>query len=127
MVRTRTLATTPSSTCWKARSATSRTRSFGLRAAPGISFDVRRKTQSLFNEKLQQALRSTVWAAGCKSWYIAESGKIVNNWSSFTFTYRRLTRHFDVVNYEVLTRSVASPTANESRGARSLEPVSVNV
>ena len=98
-----------------------------LRAAPGISFDVRRKTQSLFNEKLQQALRSTVWAAGCKSWYIAESGKIVNNWSSFTFTYRRLTRHFDVVNYEVLTRNAASPAASESRGARSLEPVSVNV
>ena len=98
-----------------------------LRAAPGISFNVRHQIQSYFNEKLQQALRSTVWAAGCKSWYIAESGKIVNNWSSFTFTYRRLTRHFDVVNYEVLTRSVASPTANESRGASSLEPVSVNV
>jgi hypothetical protein len=37
------------------------------------------------------------------SWYIAESGKIVNNWSGFTFTYRRLTSRFDIVNYQALS------------------------
>jgi hypothetical protein len=47
-------------------------------------------------------LRNTVGAEGCKSWYIAESGKIVNNWSGFTFTYRRLTGQFDFVNYQAL-------------------------
>ena len=59
--------------------------------------------QSGFNAKLQHALCNTVWAAGCKSWYIAESGKIVNNWAGFTFTYRRMTSRFDVVNYEALS------------------------
>jgi hypothetical protein len=89
-----------------------------MRAAPGISFDLRGDTQSRFNEKLQQALRSTVWAAGCRSWYIADSGKIVNNWSGFTFVYRRLTREFDLVNYEALTLARADtrmtlPSAGE--------------
>jgi hypothetical protein len=50
--------------------------------------------------RLRRALRNTVRAEGCKSGYIAESGKIVNNWSGFTFTYRRLTGQFDFVNYQ---------------------------
>jgi len=74
-----------------------------LRAAPGTSYDVKPDVQNGFNAKLQQALRNTVWAEGCKSWYIAASGKIVNNWAGFTFTYRRLTSRFDLVNYEVLS------------------------
>jgi cation diffusion facilitator CzcD-associated flavoprotein CzcO len=74
-----------------------------LRAAPGTSYDVKPDVQNGFNAKLQHALTNTVWAEGCKSWYIAESGKIVNNWAGFTFTYRRLTSRFDLVNYEVLS------------------------
>ena len=78
-----------------------------LRAAPGTSFDVKPDVQNGFNAKLQHALRNTVWAEGCKSWYIAESGKIVNNWSGFTFTYRRLTSRFDVVNYQAIAAHTA--------------------
>ena len=99
-----------------------------MRLAPGTSFDLRGDTQSRFNEKLQQALRSTVWAAGCRSWYIADSGKIVNNWSGFTFVYRGLTREFDWVNYEALTtRIAASPSAGEARGSISPEPIRATV
>ncbi|MBV8443294.1 MAG: NAD(P)/FAD-dependent oxidoreductase [Hyphomicrobiales bacterium] len=74
----------------------------GLRAAPGASYDVKPEVQSGFNTKLQHALSNTVWAEGCKSWYIAASGKNANNWSGFTFTYRRLTRRFDLAAHNVI-------------------------
>ena len=57
--------------------------------------------QSGFNTKLQHALGATVWAEGCKSWYIAASGKNTNNWPSFTIEYRRRTRYFDAGNYDL--------------------------
>ena len=98
-----------------------------LRASPGTSFNVKCDTQGRFNQKLQHALRNTVWAEGCKSWYIAESGKIVNNWSSFTFAYRRLTRRFDVLNYTALTsRSVTSLIDNRLH-TQSLETAALPV
>jgi len=74
----------------------------GLRAAPGASFDVKPEVQSSFNTKLQHALSNTVWAEGCKTWYISASGKNTNNWSGLTFTYRRLTRRFDLAAYNVI-------------------------
>jgi hypothetical protein len=78
---------------------------------------VKSDVQSSFNAKLQHALRNTVWAEGCKSWYIAESGKIVNNWSGFTFTYRRLTSRFDIVNYHALTPSTLVQVPDDARHA----------
>lgn len=99
-----------------------------MRSAPATSFDLRGDTQKRFNEKLQEALRSTVWATGCRSWYILDSGKIVNNWSGFTFVYRRLTRKFDLVNYEVLTSGTAAARSmGEPRNSTPLEPVPVTV
>ena len=71
--------------------------------------------------RLRRALRNTVKAEGCKSWYIAESGKIVNNRSGFTFTYRRLTSHFDTVNYDALApRTVVRPR-DDTRQAMPLQ------
>ena len=77
-----------------------------LCAAPGTSFEVKSDVQNSFNAKLQHALRNTVWAAGTmQERDIAESGKIINNWSGLTFTYRRLTSRFDTVNYHALDRA----------------------
>jgi hypothetical protein len=80
----------------------------GLNAAPRASYDVKPEVQSGFNTKLQHALGATVWAEGCKSWYIAASGKNTNNWSGFTFTYRRLTRQFDLTAYNVIGETFAT-------------------
>ena len=80
--------------------------------------------QNSFNAKLQHALRNTVWAEGCKSWYIAESGKIVNNWSGFTFTYRRLTSRLDTVNYHALAPSTVVQLRHDTRQAMPLQPAS---
>ena len=99
----------------------------GLRAAPGTSFDVKADVQNSFNASLQLALRNTVWAEGCKSWYIADSGKNVNNWGGFTFAYRRLTRRFDLASYQTLGSSHVPSVDEDARDrcARPLEPATV--
>ena len=45
-----------------------------------------------FNRGLDRDLSKTAWAGGCSSWYKNAAGRIVNNWSSSTFRYWRLTR-----------------------------------
>lgn len=34
--------------------------------------DVKKEVQDKFNTQLQQDLKRTVWASGCKSWYYSE-------------------------------------------------------
>ncbi|MFD0691653.1 flavin-containing monooxygenase [Actinomadura fibrosa] len=63
--------------------------------------DVRPDVQDAFTREMQDRLRSTVWEAGCKSWYMNESGKVVNNWPGFTFAYRRATRRPDPRHFHV--------------------------
>jgi cation diffusion facilitator CzcD-associated flavoprotein CzcO len=61
--------------------------------------DVRPEVQDRFNSDLQRRLADTVWAAGCASWYVTESGKVTNNWPGFTFEYRRRTRRPDPAHF----------------------------
>lgn len=78
--------------------------------------DVQRK----YNERIQARLAKTIWASGCKSWYIDQSGKNTTLWPGFTFEFRARTRHFDLADYrteqatEPLAQSMteASPLAN---------------
>jgi cation diffusion facilitator CzcD-associated flavoprotein CzcO len=63
--------------------------------------DVHAEAQDAYNREVQERLESTVWQAGCDSWYVTDSGKNTNNWPSFTFEYRRRTRYFDPAHYEV--------------------------
>ena len=73
-----------------------------LRASPGTYLDVKPEAQSSFNRQLQQTLGRTVWSEGCRSWYMNAQGKIINNWSGFTFSYRRLTRALELSHYEIV-------------------------
>jgi cation diffusion facilitator CzcD-associated flavoprotein CzcO len=83
-----------------------------LRAAPATCLDVKPGIQHRFNQRLQQALSNSVWSEGCRSWYMTQSGKIINNWSGFTFTYRHLTRQFDAFNYQrLVTKAAEQPVA----------------
>jgi cation diffusion facilitator CzcD-associated flavoprotein CzcO len=74
-----------------------------LRHQPGTALDVKPEVQARFNRQLQDELGRTVWNDGCHSWYMNDSGRIVNNWSGFTFEYRRLTRSFNPGDYVVLS------------------------
>ena len=71
-----------------------------LNSMPGACLEVRAQAQTRYNRRLQQALARTVWSDGCRSWYINAQGRVISNWSGFTFTYRRMTRKFDPSLYE---------------------------
>lgn len=60
-----------------------------------------REVQRAWNEKLQARFAGTVWASGCRSWYLDERGRNVTLWPGFTFTFRRETRRFDAAAYRL--------------------------
>jgi cation diffusion facilitator CzcD-associated flavoprotein CzcO len=64
-------------------------RRLGVRA-----IDVKREVQERFNRELQKRMRTTVWATGCKSWYLDRNGKNTTLWPGFTFAFRWATRRF---------------------------------
>jgi cation diffusion facilitator CzcD-associated flavoprotein CzcO len=65
------------------------------------ALDVRRDVQTDFNRKLQEKLKGTVWATGCKSWYLDRNGKNTTLWPGFTFDFLRKTRRIDPRRYEL--------------------------
>jgi cation diffusion facilitator CzcD-associated flavoprotein CzcO len=79
------------------------TQAIGLIRQQGLhSVEVLPQVQAAYNRALQRRLHGTVWDSGCKSWYLTKDGKNNTLWPGFTFEYRRITRHFDAVNYRVL-------------------------
>ncbi|HEX6858853.1 MAG TPA: NAD(P)/FAD-dependent oxidoreductase [Caulobacteraceae bacterium] len=62
-----------------------------LRRRRARAVDVKPAAFSDFNVRLQKDLESTAWAGECSSWYKTASGKITNNWSDDTATYRKRT------------------------------------
>ncbi len=63
------------------------------------AIDVRPEILEHYNEWLQERLKGTVWNSGCKSWYLDKRGQNTTLWPGFTFTFRRLTRHFKADAY----------------------------
>ncbi len=72
------------------------------------SFDVKPDVQRAYNEALQHRMKQTIWTTGgCASWYLDKHGNNTTLWPRFTFTFRRLTRAFDVSAYD--TTSSTTP------------------
>jgi cation diffusion facilitator CzcD-associated flavoprotein CzcO len=63
--------------------------------------NVRPEVQKKFVDNMQSRLKGTVWASGCKSWYVNESGKNTTLWPGFTFRYRQATSTFRLGDYVV--------------------------
>jgi cation diffusion facilitator CzcD-associated flavoprotein CzcO len=62
--------------------------------------EVRPEAQRRYNDKLQRAMRDTVWTTGgCASWYIDRNGLNTTLWPGWTWDYRRRTRRFDPAPY----------------------------
>ena len=72
-----------------------------MRSRSVRALDVRRPVQDTFNANLQARLKKTVWATGCRSWYLDAHGKNTTLWPGFTFAYRFLTRRLDPRRYEL--------------------------
>ncbi len=69
----------------------------GARAA-----DVRTAAAGRFDDEVQAAAAGTVWAEGCSSWYKTEDGRITNNWTGHTTSYRRRLARPDLSDWELL-------------------------
>jgi cation diffusion facilitator CzcD-associated flavoprotein CzcO len=63
--------------------------------------EVRADVQAHYNAALQEKARRAIWSVGgCKSWYVhQESGKNVTLWPDYTFSFRKITKHFDPEAY----------------------------
>jgi cation diffusion facilitator CzcD-associated flavoprotein CzcO len=70
-----------------------------MRARHLGSVDVRADVQARYNASLQARLGRTVWASGCRSWYLTPSGRNTTLWPGFTFEFRFRTRRFDPGDY----------------------------
>ncbi|MCA0144142.1 NAD(P)/FAD-dependent oxidoreductase [Blastococcus sp. LR1] len=60
-----------------------------LRQGSARWLDVRRDVAEAFDGWIQRRVRGTVFAGGCRSWYLTESGRNTQNWPASTLTFRR--------------------------------------
>ncbi len=86
--------------------------------------DVRPEVVQRFNRWLHERLRKSVWATGCKNWYLTRSGKNTTLWPGFTFTFGKLTRRFDPRDYvfSADTRSTVAALPTMTRTADEQAP-----
>ena len=80
--------------------------------AGAAALEVRREVMRAYNDALQQRLSGTVFAGGCRSWYLTATGRNTQNWPGTAAGFRRRTRRVRLADFEV-TPSVGS-TARES-------------
>lgn len=57
--------------------------------------DVKAESQQRFNEELQTKFKGTVWASGCKSWYLDSKGRNTTLYPRLTVSFRALLSRFD--------------------------------
>lgn len=77
---------------------------------PGVAaVDVRHDALEVFTAEMRERTKKTVWASGCRSWYLSEDGYNFTLWPGFTVEYWWRTRRFDPERYHVL-READLPT-----------------
>ncbi len=79
--------------------------------------ELHREAFEAYNERLQEELSRTVWAATGKSWYKTEAGLITNNWSGTTARYWWATRKADLGRFHLEARRRAPVTTHPTRDA----------
>lgn len=52
-------------------------------------FSVKRSAQDDYIESIRAAVAESVWASGCKSWYISESGRITTLYPKNATAFKR--------------------------------------
>jgi hypothetical protein len=73
--------------------------------------DVRKEVQDTFNATLKTRMAKTVWATGCKSWYLDEQGRNPSLWPSFTFRFKQETLRLKPQDYEFARASATGRVA----------------
>jgi cation diffusion facilitator CzcD-associated flavoprotein CzcO len=62
--------------------------------------DVKPEVQKAYNDDIQEKLKRTVWATGCRSWYIAANGRNTTVWPGLTYTFWFKTKHIKASAFE---------------------------
>jgi cation diffusion facilitator CzcD-associated flavoprotein CzcO len=70
-----------------------------LARAGAHTMTVKDEAQRAFNERVQHAMRRSVWQTGCRSWYLSDSGKNTALWPGFSFVFRHRTRRVRARDY----------------------------
>jgi cation diffusion facilitator CzcD-associated flavoprotein CzcO len=73
---------------------------------PGASLDVKPEVQTIYYADIQRRLKKTVWAAGCRSWYIDRYGRNTTVYPGVTSQYRRRTRRLRANDYLIVAPEV---------------------
>jgi cation diffusion facilitator CzcD-associated flavoprotein CzcO len=63
------------------------------------TLEVRPEVQAASYAEVQERLKRTVWASGCRSWYLTADGRNDALWPGSTLDYWRRTLRFDAENY----------------------------
>jgi cation diffusion facilitator CzcD-associated flavoprotein CzcO len=61
--------------------------------------EVRPDVAAAFDAWVQERLGHTVFAGGCRSWYLTESGRNTQNWPASTLTFRRRLRRLRLAEF----------------------------
>jgi cation diffusion facilitator CzcD-associated flavoprotein CzcO len=64
------------------------------------TMNVRRTAESAFNRYIDERMKSTVWATGCKSWYLDANGRNITLWPASTVEYWMRTRSVRPSDYD---------------------------
>lgn len=62
--------------------------------------EIRRDVAEAFDAWVQERVGHTVFAGGCRSWYLTESGRNTQNWPASTLTFRRRLRRLRLEEFE---------------------------
>ncbi len=65
------------------------------------TLEIKPEVQAQSYAQLQQRMKRTVWASGCRSWYQGAPGRIETLWPDFSFNFWRRARHFDTSVYDI--------------------------
>jgi cation diffusion facilitator CzcD-associated flavoprotein CzcO len=71
-----------------------------LRDRAVARLEVRPEVAAAYDQWVQRRLAGTVFATGCHSWYLTESGRNTQNWPASTLTFRRRLRRLRLADFE---------------------------
>ncbi|MBX7250099.1 MAG: NAD(P)/FAD-dependent oxidoreductase [Caulobacteraceae bacterium] len=63
------------------------------------ALEVRPEAQAAFVAEMDRRMAGTVFASGCRSWYLGEQSRNTTVWPGFTFDYRNRTRAIRLQDY----------------------------
>lgn len=69
-----------------------------------VQIDVKSERFLAFNSQLKSSTNGSVWASGCKSWYLNEAGKNTALWPKSTFSFIRLAKSIQMSDFDCFRR-----------------------